>query len=526
MEWIKAVLSSLMVSRRRVPRSRSLAALAPLAAWLLAAGPAAGEVIATRELDPGPEKYPVAGYVAPLPGGGFVAAWSRGIRLSFGVDQVAPDRPFAAWLSPLAEPVAPSQALEGPDEEITRLVALASTAPGETLALVIGAVEDELIVFSRRFFLDGRRGPLRPLEPCPGLPASDLAAGGSGYWWTCGDRLQRLDRAGHAVGEAVALAGPEAEATGSRVSDAPGGGAWVVWSQLVGAQRRIVARRFDASGSPSTALIAVSPPSTLVGELSPDLAALPGGGALVAWSTETGRVLLRRLGPDGELLSSAMPATAEPGPPEHGPRVAVSAEGLAAVGWTRGSGFPAPDLGLFRVFDAGGAPAGEEHRLDVGRLSDLAFGERGRLLVLGHETVPIEFNVYLRPRIGVVPVASLVPPPGPGFTSAELPGFRFWVRIGGDEPEPRIGAPEPLCIPETACVSGALPGRTEVLLRIVGPKPNGYLWPNVVRFTTSAVEVWIEQLATGERRYYLLEGASPGSSELDGFFDRTGFLPP
>jgi len=123
-------------------------------------------------------------------------------------------------------------------------------------------------------------------------------------------------------------------------------------------------------------------------------------------------------------------------------------------------------------------------------------------------------------------VASLVPPPGPGFTSAELPGFRFWVRIGGDEPEPRIGAPEPLCIPETACVSGALPGRTEVLLRIVGPKPNGYLWPNVVRFTTSAVEVWIEQLATGERRYYLLEGASPGSSELDGFFDRTGFLPP
>ena len=100
---------------------------------------------------------------------------------------------------------------------------------------------------------------------------------------------------------------------------------------------------------------------------------------------------------------------------------------------------------------------------------------------------------------------------------------------GGDgrtlEADPRLGEPEPPCLPETACVSGVVPGRTEVSLRIVGPKPNGYLWPTVVRFTTSTVEVWVEQLATGERRYYRSQGAAPGVDELDGFFDRTGFLP-
>jgi hypothetical protein len=74
-------------------------------------------------------------------------------------------------------------------------------------------------------------------------------------------------------------------------------------------------------------------------------------------------------------------------------------------------------------------------------------------------------------------------------------------------------------------VSGALPGRTELLMRIVGPKPNGFLWPTLVRFTTSQVEVWIRQLSTGERRYYRLDGSTPGSEELDGLFDRDGFPP-
>ena len=116
------------------------------------------------------------------------------------------------------------------------------------------------------------------------------------------------------------------------------------------------------------------------------------------------------------------------------------------------------------------------------------------------------------------------PPDGPWLTTAELPGFRFKVRItaGDDEVATRQ---EGDCIPETLCISGAVPGRSELFLRIVGPKPNGYLWPNIVKFSTSRIEVWAEQVATEQLNYYLLDGVAPGGSELTGFFDRLGFLP-
>lgn len=116
------------------------------------------------------------------------------------------------------------------------------------------------------------------------------------------------------------------------------------------------------------------------------------------------------------------------------------------------------------------------------------------------------------------------PPPGPFLTSPEVPGFRFKVRISAGD-DAILGRQEPGCIPETLCVSGALPGRSEAFLRVVGPKPNGFLWPTLVKFSTSEVEVWVEQEGTGELQYYVLAAASPGSSELPGLFDRGGFRP-
>ncbi len=113
------------------------------------------------------------------------------------------------------------------------------------------------------------------------------------------------------------------------------------------------------------------------------------------------------------------------------------------------------------------------------------------------------------------------PPAGDWITSSSLPGFRVKVRIAGATE----GRKEAACIGETLCVSGALPGRSEVFVRVVGPKPNGYLWPTLVRFTTSTAEVWIEQLKTGTVRYYRMEAPGRDSEQLDGFFDRTGFLP-
>jgi hypothetical protein len=158
----------------------------------------------------------------------------------------------------------------------------------------------------------------------------------------------------------------------------------------------------------------------------------------------------------------------------------------------------------------------------TGFLPPDAFGPRGAAKVRGLATVVRGAGepFLLLPRADEVPPV----PPGGRITSAEFPGFRFTVRITGGEP--RLGGKEAGCIPETVCVSGAVPGRSEVFLRVVGPKPNGFLQPTLVTFSTSTIEVWIERVSTGTVRYYRLEGVGPNSDAgLDGLIDREGFLP-
>ena len=116
-------------------------------------------------------------------------------------------------------------------------------------------------------------------------------------------------------------------------------------------------------------------------------------------------------------------------------------------------------------------------------------------------------------------------PPGPWLEAPGLPGFRVKARFEAQGGAVVEGALAAGCLPETLCVSGALPDRIELFVRVVGPKPNGKLWPTLVRFSTSAIEVWIEQASTGTVRHYRLEGAAPGDDSLDGLFDRTGFDP-
>lgn len=113
---------------------------------------------------------------------------------------------------------------------------------------------------------------------------------------------------------------------------------------------------------------------------------------------------------------------------------------------------------------------------------------------------------------------------GDYLTTPAFPDFRFKVRIFNTTP-PLAGRKETDCIPETLCVSGAIPGRSEVFIRIVGPRPNGYLWPTIVRFTPSRVEVDIQQISTGITKTYVLPAVPPESDELSGLQDRTGFLP-
>ena len=123
-------------------------------------------------------------------------------------------------------------------------------------------------------------------------------------------------------------------------------------------------------------------------------------------------------------------------------------------------------------------------------------------------------------------VAAPAPPPGPWLESPSLPGFRTKVRItaGGVE---LAGTAVADCLGETICIAGALPARVEVFVRVVGPKPNSRLWPTLVKFSTSRVEVWLEQLSTGEIRYHALAPAVTGERliTLQGLADRLGFQP-
>jgi hypothetical protein len=111
------------------------------------------------------------------------------------------------------------------------------------------------------------------------------------------------------------------------------------------------------------------------------------------------------------------------------------------------------------------------------------------------------------------------------FDDPGYPDFCFDVQItpqGGPAIE---GTREPGCIEETVCVSGALEGRSEIYIRILGPRPNGFLWPTLVRFTPSQVNVSIFQISTEQTKDYQLDPVGPNEDDLSGLQDRTGFQP-
>jgi len=113
-----------------------------------------------------------------------------------------------------------------------------------------------------------------------------------------------------------------------------------------------------------------------------------------------------------------------------------------------------------------------------------------------------------------------------GFlTTPAFPDFRFRVRITPQGDTTITGARESACLPETLCVSGAVAGRSEVFVRIIGPRPNGFLWPTIVRFTPSHVVVEIQQISTGITKTYDLAAVPADSDSLSGLQDRMGFLP-
>lgn len=113
---------------------------------------------------------------------------------------------------------------------------------------------------------------------------------------------------------------------------------------------------------------------------------------------------------------------------------------------------------------------------------------------------------------------------GPWLSSPDLPGFEAKIVISPRGQSGRFGSEEPECIVETLCVSGALEGRPELFVKLVGPRPNGFLWTQVARFTPSRVVIWLRQVSTGLVRLYVLDAAGPEESPL-GLQDRQAFYP-
>lgn len=136
----------------------------------------------------------------------------------------------------------------------------------------------------------------------------------------------------------------------------------------------------------------------------------------------------------------------------------------------------------------------------------------------------VQFDEPLLCLAGVCEQVGIPEPPYASWiTSPRLPGFSAQARI--TTPNGTIqGQGENDCVAETICVRGALAGRPEVFAKVIGPRPNGYLWAQVIRFTPSQVELWLRQDATGEVNYYRLD-AVVTQGELSGLDHRTAFLP-
>lgn len=129
-------------------------------------------------------------------------------------------------------------------------------------------------------------------------------------------------------------------------------------------------------------------------------------------------------------------------------------------------------------------------------------------LALGSsETTTLHTSTYT----GVFELTQLPPPPpGDYLTTGAFPGFRFKVLITNPGQPGVAGRQEPKCTPNTLCVSGAVRGRTDVRIRLHGPRPDGTFSVSVTRLTRAQVEVWVERPATGDRRYYLLAAGRSG----------------
>lgn len=341
--------------------------------------------------------------------------------------------------------------------------------------------------------------------------------------------VARIDEEGSPVGAAVRL---HQENAGSQVALDIGASesniviAWV--SNPLTIDQEYFVRVLEPELLPRSEEIPVEKPRRGSLAVAPDGRFIVGS-AMAGFGPDDFRARLQIFEPDGAPIGP--PFNAHPDGRRHqgAPAVEITGEGNLWALWGEThdvDGVPGGRLELalmLRSFSLEGRPTSRPEELV--RIGNGAFaftgGAEGALVTW----TPTSSTPFLAGQVVGRPPDAEIPPEELGLESPELPGFRVWVRIAGGDLE-AIWATETVpCTAEALCAAGLLPDRAEVIVRVAGPKPNGFLWPIMVKLTTSRVEIWMEQLGTGDIQYYLLPGASPGSELLPGLFDRAGFRP-
>jgi subtilisin family serine protease len=150
----------------------------------------------------------------------------------------------------------------------------------------------------------------------------------------------------------------------------PGGGFTVAWTSdgQDGSGYGVFARRFDAAGAPLSGEIPVNT-TTAGSQFDPAIAADGSGGFTVAWRSngQDGSgdgVFARRFDAAGEPLSGEIPVNTTTAGLQYGPTIAPAGSGAFTVAWTSGSNDT--DWVVFaRRFDAAGAPLSGEIQVDT-----------------------------------------------------------------------------------------------------------------------------------------------------------------
>jgi len=347
--------------------------------------------------------------------------------------------------------------------------------------------------------------------------------------------LRRLGPGGLPVGPAVRVHDDRAGLQGSAQVGTSSNGIVVTWHSVDDDGQRIWARVFDTDLTPASPEILVDQGTSLA---SPGLAVGADGDFVLVWrgldappfdTNAQPRLAVRLQAFDATGDTVGLEEVVERGAtnPHVAPSVAMTEQGTVWLSWLV-QPVPAP------VNPTGTMIRAQELSLDatpVGPAMDVATtdgvpgeltgGDRGALLVWPSSGAP---PVILGQVLG--PAADTPElPEDLALESPELPGFRVWVRITSGNSFTIWGTETSPCLAEALCVAGALPDRAELIVRIVGPRANGFLWPTLSRLSTSRIDVWIEQLTTGALQHYVLPGATPGSETLFGLFDREGFEP-